>query len=246
MPLHTNAIVYEIHKKLFNEVLPDLIYKSYHADVKQNTQLLCVEMGYELAEKLLPNILNEQQADCVAAAKCLSVENERWAIRFAYTRGMFAGFEQTFTPANAERVFQKRVRNQIMRMPNMQRYKKYYKRREQITDLFKAARKDLSKTLAEQIKEIEFDIQERLCALARHAFYIGYRYALSIVDIVQPARYCITPRKLLITEHDLGFTKTVEERELYGGSYIFQSLDNESPLPDDLKKVDLFGWTDRK
>ena len=90
MPLHTNAIVYEIHKKLFNEVLPDLVYKSYHADVKQNTQLLCVEMGYELAEKLLPNILNEQQADCVAAAKCLSVENEKWAIRFAYTRGMFA------------------------------------------------------------------------------------------------------------------------------------------------------------
>ena len=48
----------------------------------------------------------------------------------------------------------------------------------------------------------------------RHAFYLGYRYALSIIRHIAaiPAYRKIIAKTLLI-EHELAFTLTLEERE---------------------------------
>ena len=47
----------------------------------------------------------------------------------------------------------------------------------------------------------------------RHAFYIGYRFALSIIEEVELLGVSSIIDKILSTEHELGFTMTRMERE---------------------------------
>lgn len=52
------------------------------------------------------------------------------------------------------------------------------------------------------------------CGTLRYAFYMGYRYALSIIEEVAPLGSTLELiGKTLMTEHELGFTQTRLEQE---------------------------------
>jgi hypothetical protein len=54
----------------------------------------------------------------------------------------------------------------------------------------------------------------RLYGVLRHSFYLGYRYAISVIDNVKPLSVSLDMTgKILLTEYELGFIRTLSEQE---------------------------------
>lgn len=54
----------------------------------------------------------------------------------------------------------------------------------------------------------------RLYGVLRHSFYMGYRYAIEIINHVKPLSASINMNdKILLTEYELGFIRTLSEQE---------------------------------
>lgn len=204
-----------IQKRVFSEDFLDSILAAFSSEAKNSYYMKLTEEDYQKAKSILPNILSKEQASDLAKAEELCHENEQWLMRFGYTHGVFSGFQQYFTDKNAEDVFRNQVQCQVMQMPNMKRYQEYYNRRKETSALLEAASNGLDKADAEHIASIELLWMERFLGVLRHSFYTGYRYALSVLDDVQPGAPHTIMGKLLVTEHDLCFTQTVAERERF-------------------------------
>lgn len=198
--------VTEIHERIFDDALFDSIRAAYDDEAQIDGLLSDIVESYQKAKAVLPSLLSREQAANLAEAERLSVENEKWAMRFAYIRGAFSGFEQYFTQADAENVFIVRVMEQVMQMPNMQLYREYYERRNAINALFAKTGKNLCAPGAERVTDIEVACQDRLFGVLRYAFYTGYRYALSVVEMAGTGEHCALAEKRIQTERDLGLS----------------------------------------
>lgn len=144
----------------------------------------------------------------------LCEENVRYALRFGFTRGVYAGFQQCFVADTTKQPFEELAANQILKEPGMRKYIEYYQRRRQFNGINEALDGQLDETGKEHLVSVYSMWENRIYGVLRHSFYLGYRYALSMMEDVEAigtsTRYI---EKILLTEHELGFTPTVAERE---------------------------------
>ncbi len=204
----------EIQERICNDELFNSILNAYYDEAKGDEGLSDYEAEYLTARSALSDILNETQSTSLAEAESLCLEGEKWLMRFAYVRGVYVGFQQYFTPEKANHVFEIQIMNKVMTLPGMKSYPSYYECRSKILELFEKARDGLCEEYTDHVTNIEAAWSNRDLGVSRHAFYTGYRYALSVVGQVAPLgeTYSIID-KILTTEHGLCFTRTVEERE---------------------------------
>lgn len=202
----------ELNERIFDSALLDSLRAAYEEEEKSDPSLASLAEDYRSAKAALPHILNERQAADVALAESLSLEGEEWGMRFAYTRGVFSGFEQYFTPADAESAFKQRVADQLLWMPNMQYYKEHYKRCNRINALFEKAKKGLSESDAEKLTDIQLACADRQLGILRHAFYTGYRYALYIENTIRLDERWVSDEKRVSTERSLDLIKNGKKR----------------------------------
>ena len=151
-------------------------------------------------------MLNEGQRKSLAEVEAAHWDSLKYALKFSFTRGVYVGFHQYFADdADAdERPFEQFVGEAILRAPETQRHSAYYEKRKHVNELLV----DLQLTSA----EIAWD--DGACGTLRYAFYMGYRYALSIIEEVAPLGSTLELiGKTLMTEHELGFTQTRLEQE---------------------------------
>lgn len=163
---------------------------------------------------LLSALTGGQKAALLEAEK-LCAENLSYALRFSFSQGVYAGFEQCFVEKAPGDAFDAYVVNQIMTVPSMKRHIDYSQKREQINSLFAQVERQLDGETQEQITDLYNAWDNRLYGVLRYGFYLGFRYALSVIDTAVPVggKAGMLGRVLQI-EHALGFLQTLEEQEV--------------------------------
>lgn len=199
--------------QMFDNRLLDALLAAYRQEAEGD--------GYEIVEKeycegaeTLSSVLNEEQKAALSKMENLCEENIKYGVRFGFTHGVFAGFQQFFVDETTKRPFEDIVVNEILKEPNMKKYSDYYQRRCEFNEINATLEEQLDEANREHLTSVYCGWEGRLYGVLRHAFYMGYRYALSLIEEIGPigTTYQII-EKTLMTEHELGFTSTAEERE---------------------------------
>lgn len=126
-------------------------------------------------------------------------------------KGIYAGFEQYFVQKSEKNPFEKFVYAEIMKLPEMKRYSKYFARQESINIIYEDLIASLSKENREYLENIYDILDSSLYNTFRYAFYLGYRYALSIVEETGDKLGTTgMNEKVRQTEYQLAFTATCE------------------------------------
>lgn len=92
----------------------------------------------------------------------------------------------------------------------------------EINKLFDNVMNELESKDKEYVTTIYCSCDEKNFGVLRYAFYLGYRYALSIIGDVKPLDIGKIVDKILCTEHELAFTMTFEERECWKCSHLVE------------------------
>ncbi len=219
-------------KALAERVFNDNLFKTVLDAVLQEME----DDGYEISEREyregkegLANLLNASQKKVLDEAEALYEANLKYAMQFAFKRGIYIGFSQYFSKEPTEQPFYDYVQKDILFMPRMKHHFDYYERRMK-------ANASLN-TLIEQVNNADQDFsmyiisawEERLLGVLRFAYYLGYRCALCVIDDVKPINALIKmTNMILMTENEIEFTYTCLEREIraYGRSHKRQASDN--------------------
>lgn len=175
------------------------------------------ESEYQAGKAALSGLLNEKQKETLSQMENLAQENLKYGLHFAFQRGEYTGFQQFFSEKSLHTPFHTLVTNQIVIMPQMAQHTDYFERRKKLNQCYTALQQQLEEAAKESLLSVYSVWDDRLYGILRHAFYLGYRYALSIIGEVEPigATSSIVG-KILLTEHELGLTFTLEELEFRG------------------------------
>ena len=166
------------------------------------------------ARDTLLSVLDGKQRTALLEAERLYAENNAYALRFAFPQGVYAGFEQFFAREGAENPFDAYVVHQILTTPNMGRHIDYFERKNQINDCFAKAERELDVDTMGHVIDLYCAWDHRLYGVLRHGFYLGFRFAVSVIDSAAPfGSKGKMIGKILQTEHALGFLQTLEEQE---------------------------------
>ena len=131
-------------------------------------------------------------------------------------------------PDDHYKPFDEYVHDDLLTMPNMEKHREYYERRRKIKGLVEKIKENLSEDDSEQMIIFFCTFGERELGVLRHSFYIGYRYALDIVEEIDLLGTAKIADKILYTEYKLGFTMTGKEREQLAKQHT-KEVKNETP-----------------
>lgn len=210
--MDTTDYIQEIRERATREELFQRVYGLYQNKAASSHDIS--EQEYADAHTALSNILTRQQSESLSAAERTSLAAAKWLTGFGFSRGIYAAFQQYFTKVRLSKPFKTLVIDQVLKEPNMQHYPVYYDMRQKMLKSYEWATTDLNKDGREMVANIEMTWQDRFLGVLRHSFYLGYRSALSCIDETIPfgGSFSIT-NQILHTEHELGFTHTIAERE---------------------------------
>lgn len=200
-------------ERMFSENLFKTVLEGYIKEMDEDGTGIS-EQEYIQGKKELALILNEEQTAALLEMESLCEKNVKYALRFGFTQGTYVGFQQFFVEETTQEPFEDFVVNQLLTEPHMKRYGEYYQRRTQFNEINRVLEIQLDNNGREHLISVYSGWENRLYGVLRHAFYMGYRYALSIINEVGPCgTYMKIIDKILLTEHELCFTRTVTERE---------------------------------
>lgn len=210
--MDTNDHIQEIRARAMGEELFRRVYGLYQNETTNSHDIS--EHEYADAHTALPDILSRQQSESLSAAESTSLAAAKWLAEYGFSRGVFTGFQQYFTKGGPAKPFKTLVTDQVLRKPNMQRYPGYYDMREKMLKSYEQAAAGLDEDGRGMVANIEATWQDRFLGVLHHSFYLGYRSALACIDESIPlSGSCSITDQVLRTEHELGFTQTVAERE---------------------------------
>ncbi len=204
----------EMTGRMFNDDLLNKILQTYKQEIK-NEGGNTTEKEYIEGVQALASILNDEQKAALSEMENLCADNVKYALKFGFMRGMFTGFQQFFEENTPKQPFEKFVINEILKQPRMNRYEKYSSKRNEFNEICKKIEAQLDKDQGDHLISVYCGWEERLYGVLRYAFYMGYRYALFIIEEIEPGATFEIVEKTLMTEYEIGFTCTAEERERY-------------------------------
>ena len=199
-----------MQERMFTPKLLEEMEAAYRSELED------YELNWETLEErgvLFSALTTEQKAALLKAEK-LCHENISYALYFSFSQGVYAGFEQFFVQEAPEDAFKNYIENQIMTIPSMKRHVGYYQKREEVNALFSQVEQQLDKETQEHVTDLYGAWDNRLYCVLRYGFYLGFRYALSVIDSATPlGSKGKMVGKILKLEHTLGFLQTLEEQE---------------------------------
>ena len=200
-------------ERMLNNDLLDKVLETYKQEMQADA-IDVAEKEYNEGAQALASVLTAEQKRSLSELESLYADNAKYALGFGFTRGIFVGFQQFFVKDTTKQPFEDFVMNQILKQPHMGRYDEYNNRQIKLNEICKIMEEQLDEASKEHLTSICCGWEERIHGVLRHAFYMGYRYALSIIEDVEPigATYQII-EKTLMTEYEIGFISTTEERE---------------------------------
>lgn len=178
--MELTEMILKIRERMMDESLFESILKQYQEGSRAEGSGSSEE-EYDAAKAGLPGLLSEEQLACLYEAEEICFEIAQWLAEFAFTRGVYAGFRQHFVHDAPANQFKALVFDSVLQMPGMQSYPEYCARRDKANDCFVRSRKRVTHAAADKVLEIELAWQNRFLGVCRHAFPLGYHFALSLI-----------------------------------------------------------------
>lgn len=202
-----------LSERMFNSELLDTLLAAYRQEAEGDGYEI-VEEEYSEGAETLSSVLNEKQKAALSQMENLYEENVMYGVRFGFTSGVFAGFQQFFVEETTKQPFEDFIVNQILIEPNMRKYVDYYQRRSELNHIYAMLEEQLDADNKEHLISVYSAWDNRLYGVLRHSFYLGYRYALSAIDCVKPFNASLEmTAKTLLTEYEPGFISPMIEQE---------------------------------
>ncbi|RKJ67736.1 hypothetical protein D7X33_24760 [Butyricicoccus sp. 1XD8-22] len=203
--------------RMLNGKLLDTLLNAYLTEIEDSDDQVS-ETEYQESSEALAAALSEAEKDELhileGYGRVLLLEG----MRFAFPRGIYAGFRHLYDENPPETLFSDLIHcNACELPPEMCCAQQVF--RHQLDALDKMVYEarpnpEAHKPLLYHLASIDCTWGDRQYGIMRHAFYLGYRYALSIIrDIDTIPAYSKITAKTLLLEHELAFTFTLEERE---------------------------------
>ena len=202
-----------MNERMFDEALLNRILDAYKQEM-QDDEADITEREFETGKKSLLAVLNDNQKLALTEMESLCAENVKYALKFGFIRGIFVGFQQYFERDTTKCPFEKFVADEILKQPHMNKYVEYSNRRIKFNEICKVMEEQLDEVDIEHVISVYCGWEDRLYGVLRYAFYMGYRYALYIIEEVEPIGATLNMiEKIQLTEYEIGFTTAVDDRE---------------------------------
>lgn len=200
-------------ERMFNDELLGTLLEAFQQEANEDGYGI-VEKEYSEGTEALSTILNEEQKTALIKMEKLCEENIRYGVKFGFASGVFAGFQQFFVEETTKQPFEDFIDNEILKEPNIKKHGGYYQRRCELNDINTALEEQLDTDNREHLISVYSAWDNRLYGVLRHSFYMGYRYAIEIINHVKPLSASMNMiDKILLTEYELGFIRTLSEQE---------------------------------
>lgn len=170
--------------RMFTDELLNSLLGAYRQEMEL-MHFTAAEDDYAKAKPALERSLTDEQKSFLASIEASSQKNLKRAVSFGFSRGLYAGFNSAFVPDLPEDLFQPLVVDELLTMPNMQRYTEYSNERGKARILYSCLYGQVNDIVQEHLTSIESAWDERLYGVLRHAFDMGRRQAESLVDEIQ-------------------------------------------------------------
>ena len=210
--MHIEDEIKRMTETISSKELLDKILSTYLVEMREK-ESYDINKEYQESKQVLESALTNKLKEYLTIMESLFIENMQYSIGFGIKKGIYTGFEQYFVKESTKEPFNKFAHDELMTVPNMGKHKNYYDRRTEINKLFTIIRENLEKDNLEYLDTIYSTYDEKSLGVLRYSFYIGYRYALSIIEGIDPLGVTGITDKMLYTEYELSFTMTRKEKE---------------------------------
>lgn len=206
-----------MEQRMLNNELLDTLLNAYLAEIEGSDDQVS-ETEYRESSEILAATLSEAEKDELRILEGYGRTLLLEAMRFAFPRGIYAGFQHLYDENPPETLFSDLINCKAYELPAEMSCAQhvFQHQSDALEKMVCEARPDpeVYKPLLYHCTNVGFVWEDRQYGVMRHAFYLGYRYALSIIRHIAaiPAYRKIIAKTLLI-EHELAFTLTLEERE---------------------------------
>lgn len=202
-----------MQERMFSDELLNTILAA-SAEEQEQDGFGNLEQTYLLERGALLPSLNDEQRSMLEKAEVLCRANLHFAMRFAFFQGCYASYQQCFVTDATDTPFQVLVVDELMKIPGMERYGSYYTRREESNAIFESLENTLRGAEREHAISVAGIWDDRLFAVLRYSFYMGYRHShLTLSSTGHIVEYASITRRTLLTEYELDFIESREDRE---------------------------------
>lgn len=207
-------ILADLYRRLFTDEMAEAILEAQKQGLWEDGYGF-LEQRYQNGRLALFRSCSEAQKAELDEMERLHQENIRYAMSFAFQRGIFAAFQQYFTSDNTGSLFSELIEGSILDAEGRRNFVPYIRREE-------AAGK-LAGQLAEQTGR-----EQEMAAITSgwsqweygtltYSFYLGYHAAVMLIDGVDPETGRRMAQQIAATDEELGFSPS-EAAEMQAGS----------------------------
>ncbi|MDO5785415.1 MAG: hypothetical protein Q4P20_10185 [Eubacteriales bacterium] len=158
---------------MFTDDLLDSILEA-HLNILRKEDDDIIEQDFCNCMEPLSRGLTESQKEILSRMEQLFRENMHYAMRFGFSRGISAGFDD-FTPFMES--FDTLVQNQLLTLPNMKQYPEYHRRSHAILEDCTAMESQLDGDLREHFISFECGWENRVYGVTYLSYIFGFLYA---------------------------------------------------------------------
>ena len=215
-----------MESRMLNDDLLKQILEEY-LQAMEKTQDIS-EAEYLQGKQLLGEWCTAGQITGLEKIEALYLENCAYVLRAAFRRGTYVGFSQYLTGKPQKDVFSHYVMEDLIFPQQPRQHYWYDEKNKEIDavweeifgpagrDAFEEDGQDALGNVADCVCALQATWSERICGVARCGFYLGYRYALCVIDDVDQRGGSWRIRdQIFRLEHEIGFSYTKQERENY-------------------------------
>lgn len=217
----------QLHGQMFGAQFHQFLKEAYEKDVGRGEFAEC-EQEYTAALAWFAENWSKEQQSVLRRIEKLQEEKRDYAGEYAFYCGMSLAFEQLFTENKELRFdFSERLHRGLYEVEGMKRHPCYDRWSSEV----RAAYDGLSPADIElpededELDEVERDPEtehltshecgwdQRICSGTVAAYYLGYRFALNVIERVRPMATQNMIDQILVIEYQLGITLSAAERE---------------------------------
>ena len=167
------------------EALLSVLLDQFRQEAEQNGMAQIEEDNITGWERLSA-LLHGKQADMLEELDVLCSDEAMIALRIAFERGQYAGFQHFFQRDTEPLTFEGFVLDKILTVPEMQQFPDYYEAKMKVNKLETELADQLDPFSREHLTSITSAWEERSLAMLRYGFALGHQAAVDVIESAAP------------------------------------------------------------
>lgn len=162
-----------------------VMLEQYQQEVEENALAQC-EADYLIGWERLSGVLSHEQMEQLEELERQCEDEALIALRIALERGVYAEFRNFFRYDAKPLTFEHFLLDMLLTVPEMKHFPDYYDARMKVNELETELADQLDPFSQEHLTSITYAWEERVTAMLRYGFMLGYQKAVEIIGQIEP------------------------------------------------------------